>query len=296
MNIRRVRDYLLNNIVCYIPDETFLKVAYRIKLGKALNLANPVTYTEKLQWSKIFYRKNLLTICCDKYQVRAYVREKIGDQYIIPIVGYYHKFSDIPLAELPDKCVIKGAHGSGMNHLVFDKKNMDWSMVNSDFSRWLKFNQFYHSREWQYKNVPPGIIIEEMLQDENGNVPSDIKIHCFRQPSGLIEQIIQLDADRFGSHKQNYYNSNWELLDLSFTNNNFKVKCSLQEVIRPSNLDEMLNIAKVLSADFPYVRVDLFTVNDLIYFGELTFHHQTGLTKPSGDWDLKLGGLLHYQC
>jgi len=294
MKIKLIRDFFLNYVFCYLPDDYFLKIAYRIKLGKKLNLSNPTTYTEKLQWSKLYYRNDLLTTCCDKFAVRKYVEEKVGAQYLIPLVGYYSDFSEISLEELPSKCVIKGSHGSGMNHLIFDKGAANWKKIKSDFCSWLRFNQFYHSREWQYKNVPPGIIIEEMLLDDHGSVPSDIKIHCFRQKDGSIKQIIQLDADRFGSHKQNYYTVDWELLDLSFTNNNFKVDLDENRITPPKNLPEMLNIARVLSSDFPYVRVDLFTLKGSIYFGELTFHHQTGLTRPSGDWDLKLGEMLNY--
>ncbi|WP_036829217.1 ATP-grasp fold amidoligase family protein, partial [Photobacterium sanctipauli] len=240
-------------------------------------------------WSKLFYRKELLTLCCDKYQVRTYVENKVGSEYLIPMVGYFKDFNEINLNEIPNQCVMKGTHGSGMNHLVFDSTTMNWDIVRDDFRRWLKFNQFYHSREWQYKNVPPGIIVEEMLLDESGKVPSDIKIHCFRQCDGSLTQIIQLDVDRFGSHKQNYYDEQWNLLDLSFSNNNFNVKGGEKGVAPPDNLEELLSLSRKLSEDFPYVRVDLFTINNKVFFGELTFHHQSGLTKPSGDWDNKLG-------
>jgi len=294
MKIKNIRDYMLNNVASFISDELFLKIAYRLKLGKSLNVIDPQTFTEKLQWSKLNHRDELLTKCCDKYLVREYVADKIGSEYLIPLIGYYSLFDDIDFSNLPSKFVMKGVHGSGMNYIVHDSKSIDYKQVRSDFKRWLSFNQFYHSREWQYKNVRPGIVIEKMLLDDEGNIPNDIKIHCFRDQDGNVKNILQIDVDRFGEHKQNYYDSEWNILDLSFTNNNFKVTPSQKSVPRPKNLDEMLRIATKLSEDFPYVRVDLFTVGNKIYFGELTFHHQSGLTKPSGDWDVKLGEMLHF--
>lgn len=294
MSFKSVRDSILSNFLCVISDETFLKIAYKIKIGKTLNINNPLTYTEKLQWSKINIRKSLYTQCADKYAVREYVKKTIGSDFLIPILGVYDSFSDIDFDAFPKSFVMKGTHGSGMNKLVFNKDEVSLDDIESSFNKWLKINHFYHSREWQYKNIKPRIIVEEMLNDESGNVPSDIKIHCFKQSDGNFKQIIQIDTARFHKHRQNYFDSDWNPLDIKFVNNNFNVDATTDEIPEPSNLKKLLELSKQLAEPFPYVRVDLFTVANRVYFGELTFHHQSGLTKLNSHWDETLGSYIDF--
>ena len=272
----------------FLSDEKYLQAAYFVNTKKRLSFSNPQTFTEKLQWLKVNERTPTHSICADKYLVRNYIAKVIGNELLIPMVGYYNKIEDVDFSTLPDKFIIKGTHGSGMNTLVLSKSDCNWPKTVKYFKSVLNENYYCRGREFQYRNLKPGIIIEELLLDKNGNIPNDYKFHCFVKPNGSHDIIIQIDNNRFGDHNQVFLTQDWERLDLSFGYTN---PSEFPE--RPYNLNSMITIAKKLATGFSYVRVDLYSLKQQIFFGELTFHHLGGMKIPNGNWDERLGKMIH---
>lgn len=252
----------------WIPDALYLKIIYRAETGKRLDLKHPKTYNEKLQWLKLYDRRPEYTMMVDKYEVRKYVAEKIGEEYLIPLIGVYDSVDEIPWEELPDKFVLKCTHGSGSNIICLDKKRLDVEEAKKKLGKWMKKNWYWFGREWAYKNVRPRIICENFMVDESGKELKDYKIFCFDGEPKLI----QVDFDRFRDHKRNIYDLDWNLVDLTIK----YPRDPNKTIARPDKLDEMLDVARKLSAGIPHVRVDLYSIGDKIYFGELTFTHGSG--------------------
>lgn len=270
----KARNFLYRKTQKMNPDkyETELTKIYSLKIGKRLNLKNPVTFTEKLQWLKLNDATPLKTTLTDKYLVREWISEKIGAQYLIPILGVWDSFDEIDLSALPKSFVLKTNHGSGWNVIIKDKSNVDWNKVREKFNNWLSLNfAFIAGFQMQYLNITPKIIAEEYIENGNGNL-YDYKIHCFDGKP----KYIQLMGDRNpndGSAKQAFYNTDWELQP--FTHSKFTPYKT--EMERPINLDKMLKAAETLSEGFPYVRVDLYELdNGEIKFGEMTFTPRSG--------------------
>ncbi|MFL7040949.1 ATP-grasp fold amidoligase family protein [Vibrio lentus] len=281
----------IQKISLIISDDVYLKIVYWIKLRENLNLKFPKLFTEKIQWLKINERTNLHTKLADKYEVREYVENMIGSEYLIPLVSVFETPGEIDVSTLPSQFAMKGTHGSGMNFIVFDRDEFDFESSLKVINTWFSYNFYSRTREWQYKNIKPRIVVEKLLLDKSGMVPSDIKVHCFRGKNGRLEYIIQVDLDRFGSHRQGYYSPDWQPLDLEFSSDSFQVSNAL-DFPKPQKLQDVLKLAEKLSRPFSYCRVDFFICNDDIYFGEVTFHHHSGLTQLSGNWNEKLGELI----
>lgn len=280
--IKYLRKFKILNL---IPDALYLKLRYYRKMKKKLNLKNPKTFNEKLQWLKLNDKKEIYTIMVDKCKVKEYVGNCIGYEYIIPTFGVYEKFDDIPFFELPKQFVIKSTHDSGSVVICKDKATFDRKTAKLKLNNALKNNYFYESREWPYKNVKPRIIIEKYMLDESNYELKDYKIYCFNGNP----YIIQLDFDRFINHKRNFYDLNWNLLDLEMNYQSDKLK----NISKPVCLKKMIDIATRLSNGIPFVRVDLYVVNNKIYFGELTFYPEGGFTKFVPEfWNDKLGRTL----
>lgn len=261
--------WITDVVIRCIPDTLYLKFMYRKVTGKKLNLNNPKTYNEKLQWLKLYDRNPAYTKMVDKYEVRQYIKETIGEEYLIQLVGGpWERFEDIDFAKLPDQFVLKCTHDSGSVAICKDKNEFDINGVRKKFKRALRGNFFYGGREWPYKNVQPRIIAEKYMVDESSTELKDYKIFNFDgQP-----KIIQVDFDRFKNHRHNYYNTNWEFMDVYINDSN-----NPQVVIeRPQRLSELLELAKRLSEGIPHIRTDFYLVGDKIYFGELTFYHESG--------------------
>ncbi|MBP3962395.1 ATP-grasp fold amidoligase family protein [Paenibacillus lignilyticus] len=250
-----------------VPDEPYIKMQYKKQMGKKIDLSNPETFNEKIQWLKLHCHNPLMTKCADKYEVRSYVEERIGNGVLNKLYGVYQKVEDIDLSVLPNSFVIKVNHGSGQNIICKNKDHMDFNHAFSKIKRYLKSNHYSYGREWAYKDIKPLIIIEEYL-DDNGRPPADFKILCFHGKP----EIIQLDLDRFGQHRRNYYNVDWSQMDLRFIVDN-----SSYEVPKPDNLDEMICFATRLAIGFPFVRVDFYNFDGKIYFGEMTFYPNNGI-------------------
>jgi hypothetical protein len=266
-------------------DKTFIKRRYNKTFGYKLNLKKPQTFTEKMQWLKLYEHTDLLTICADKLAVRRYVREKIGGKYLLPLIYHTDKVKDIHFDEFPAiPVVIKVNHNSGGTIIVKDKNAVNFKKLRLELKIQLKSNYFYSSGEWQYKNIKPCILIEKLLQDDTGNdILNDYKIHCFNGKP----QYIQTFFDRETEIKENWYDREWNPLDV------YDKTPKKRQVPKPELLGDLLEIASILSKDFIYVRVDLYISQNQIYFGELTFHPASGFMKfQPQEFDRILGDKL----
>ena len=279
--IKRLKYYLRYIL---ISDEKYIKYKFKKRFGYELNISNPKTINEKIQWLKLFDRTPLHTKCADKYLVREYIKETIGEKYLIPLLFNTFKVKDINVENLPNyPTVIKANHTRGA-FLIKDKNNIDLKNIQKKLNSELNTNFYYRTREWQYKNILPRIIVEKMLLDENGNLPIDYKIWCM---NGKVI-MFQVDTGSQGNHIITFFDKNWKVLP-------FKKAYPINENVNiPNNLEEMLQIAEKLSKDFLFVRVDLYNINNKVYFGELTFHPESGFGKfyPENS-DFELGKKLN---
>ena len=248
----------------WIPDEPYLKICYRAAFGKKLNLKDPVTFNEKMQWLKLNDRKQIYSSMVDKYEVKQYVASMIGDEYIIPTYGVWDRFEDINFDSLPDKFVLKCTHDSGGVVICKDKDNFDYSVAKKTISKSLKRRFYYVGREWPYKNIKPRIIAEQYLEDRSVSELSDYKMMCFNGQLRFTLVCQNRYSDE-GLH-ETFFDNDWKPMPFKRKN----PLCS-GNVPKPVNFDEMKKFAETLSADIPFLRVDFYEVNGRIYFGELTF-------------------------
>ncbi len=277
--------FLAQRNIIHINDETYLKMLYKVILGQKLNLKNPQTFNEKLQWLKLHDRNPEYTKMVDKYEAKKYVASKIGEEYIIPTLGVYDKFDDIDFNKLPNQFVIKCTHDSGGLVICKDKNKLDIKKARKKINKCLKRNFYWIGREWPYKNVKPRIIIEQYMTDESKVELKDYKIFNFNGKA----KIIQVDYNRFVEHKRNLYDTDWNYIEAAIeypTDKNVKIN-------KPKSIEKMLELAEVLSKEIPHVRTDFYCIEDKIYFGELTFYHEGGFGKFSPEeFDRELGEWL----
>lgn len=277
------RMYTKFNYLLY-SDKVFLERTFKKRFNKTLEWENPQTFQEKLQWLKLFQRTELRTQCADKIAVKDYVSEKIGEQYLIPQLQILDNAKELNPENLPEiPFIIKCNHNSGGYTIVRDKSNIDWKKERLKFGNLLKQNYYYQSREWQYKNIKPKIIIEQLLFDKNGNIPSDFKIYCFKGEA----KFIQVDIDRQTNHSRNFYDTFWNLLpyELIYPKGN--------SVKKPKKLNLMLKLANKLSESFPFARVDFYSLEKEVFFGEITFQPESGLSAFNEEkYDTELGTYL----
>lgn len=274
-----------------VPKKIVLKNRYKKKHGEKLDLNNPETLNEKIVWLKLYDRTPLHTQCADKYAVRKYVSGKIGTQYLVPL--YYHTYNpkDIEPKNLPNiPCIIKANHDSSGGIFVYDKSKIDWQQVQKEFKKRLKKNYYWKSKEWQYKNIKPKIIVEKLLQDKNGDIPFDYKLHCLNGKVRMIQVDIGRGTDK---HYRNWYSTEWVREPYKWSSpkgNGMFTDPSDEDVEKPHTLQEMIRLSEILSKPFDLVRVDWYDVNKKLFFGELTFHHDGG-NQPilPKIWDVKLG-------
>lgn len=278
--------HIILRFLSFIPDSIMLPLQYRIKLGSWPNLKNPTRWTEKLQVYKMFYRNPILGICVDKYKVRQFIENK-GLSYILnKLYGVYNNANEINFEKLPKSFVIKTTDGGGGNNikLIKDKKDIEKLDLRREINSWLNVKDVNAGREWAYTKIEKSqIIIEELLvNDKNpqGGI-EDFKILCFHgEPKYII-----VDKDRYINHRRNIYSTEWKRLDVTTDHEQFDSEYSC-----PKNFEEMMDVAKKLSNDFPFVRVDLYNINGKIYFGELTFYPWSGYVKFSPDsFDEEIG-------
>lgn len=267
-----------------VSDKFFIKLKYEYMMDKKLNLKNPKTFNEKLQWLKLYDRNPEYTKMVDKYEVKRYVANIIGDEYIIPTIAIYDKFDDIDFSKLPNQFVIKCTHDSGGLVICKDKVNLDYNKAKKKINKCLKTNFYYTGREWPYKNIKPRIIIEKYMEDQNEKDLKDYKFFCFNG----VPKFMFVAVDRPYDTKFNFYDLNFKKLPFMQHYHNFNKK-----IVKPKGFDEMVELAKKLSQGIPHVRVDFYDINGKTYFGELTFFHFSGFEKfePS-EWDEKIGDML----
>lgn len=264
-------------------DQEFRNLIFLIRNRRRLNLANPVTFFEKLNWmmNHIDYRR--YAPLADKYEVRDYVKRKGYNHYLNQIYGVYSNESEIDFDNLPNSFIMKSTHASGMVLICKDKTTLNFDKVRRTCREWLKTDYSKRSYEINYADVPHRMICEKLLHDDDGNVAKDYKIFCFHGKP----RYIAVDFDRFGKGTQRIYTSDWiitpYLLGFKFHPESFP---------KPSMLDEMLHFAEDISVEFPFVRVDLYQVEDKIIFGELTFTPNGGTPKVSIDCDMAFGSYL----
>lgn len=262
-----------------------LKNWYEVWSGKPLDLENPQTFNEKIQWLKLYDSTPVKTRLADKYLVRDWVRERVGEKYLIPLLGTWDKFDDIDFDRLPDKFVLKANHGCGWNIIVKDKSSFDKAAARKEFSKWLNTNfAFINGFELHYKDISPKIIAEEFIENEGMDL-YDYKIWCFNGRPKFIAFM----AERQAELKMAFYDLTWNLLPFTriYPQYNKLVK-------KPDNLDEMIHIAKILCKDFIHVRVDLYRLDDgSLKFGEMTFTTASGRCSWNPpEYDLLIGQMI----
>ncbi len=269
-----------------ISDERFLKYSFRAYQDRKLDLENPKSFNEKLQWLKIYDRKDEYTTLTDKYLVREYVKEKIGEKYLIPLLGVWDNAKDIDFDSLPDEFVLKCNHDSGSVVICKDKKTFDKKKAIKKLNKALEIQYFRKSREWNYKNIERKIIAERLMKNNDGEQElTDYKYFCFDGEP----KFIQVDTGRFTDHVRNFYDPDWNFIDVK---NGCKNDSSII-VPEPKQHKEMLELARKLSLGMAHVRVDFYISNEEILFGELTFHHGGGFMKVEPyEYDLKWGEYL----
>lgn len=273
---------LLRNKV--IPLKTRLKRRFERTLHYKLNLEDPKTFNEKIQWLKLHDRTPLHVTCSDKYAVREHIMNKIGSKYLVPLIFKTNNVEDLIPENFPDyPVIIKTNHDSGGGTMIYNKHEANWNDIQRIFRKRLAFNYDYGKGEWQYSEITPCIIVEKLLLDEQGNIPSDYKMHFFNGKLAFTH----VDMDRSTDHRRNLYDPEWNFIPCTLLYKNGR------PIDKPEVYEEMKKVASILAKDFIYVRVDLYVLGSKIYFGELTFHHGSGneLFTPM-EWDNILGAQL----
>lgn len=263
-----------------MPDKMALQLQWMRSYGKELNLNRPQTFNEKLQWLKLYDRNPLYTTLVDKYKVKQYVSDKIGSQYVVPLLAVYNSVNEIDLSTLPNQFVLKCNHDSGSFAICRDKNNFDIESAKRKLDKGLKTDFYKIAREWPYKNVKRCIIAEQYLETEDG-VLCDYKFFCFNG----VPKIMYIGADKAEQPTSDFYDMEFNHLPIRMVDPNAKNPPN-----KPTCFEEMKQIAATLSKGIPHVRVDFYCVNNKIYFGEFTFYHMGGFSevKPY-EWNVKLG-------
>jgi hypothetical protein len=270
-------------------DEHYIKKSFSKTFGRELNLVKPQTLNEKIQWLKLYYKNPLMVQCADKYSVRSYVAKTIGEEYLIPLLFHTDNSKEIVPENLPDvPFIIKANHTAGTSHIIKDKTIVDWRKVQFDCKWWLHLNYSFLQNEWQYGLISPRIVVEKLLTNDLGEIPSDYKLHYI---DGNFE-FLQLDLGRFSSHKRLYFDKDWNVLPFTWRKEieGYAIWDKSIIVEKPKYFNLMISLGAKLSKYFPYVRVDFYYLNDTIYFGEMTFQHAGGSEYfTPNEWDYHYG-------
>ncbi len=267
-------------------DELYLVVIYYLKMGRRLNLSSPKSFTEKIQYLKLRNNSDICTTMVDKYEVRKLIRERIGERYLIPLLGVWSSFDEINFEHLPSQFVLKTTHDSDSIVICRDKSTFDFGYAKRRLGRSLRRNYFYAGREYPYKGVKPRIIAEKYMVDTTCGELKDYKFFCF---SGE-PKILFIASNRFVKPYADFTYYDTSLNRLPFSSQGHEIDLRAPKI---ENLDKMINLARVLSTGFAHLRVDLYNIDGRIYFGEFTFHHNGGLVafEPE-EWDRVLGDMI----
>ena len=267
-------------------DEEYLKQMYKLRVGKDLNLENPKTFNEKLQWLKLYDRNPEYTKLVDKYEVKKYIADTIGEEYVVPTFGVYDSFDEIDFDSLPNQFVIKCTHDSGSLMICKDKSKFNVKKAQKYFTKKLAYNYYWNSREWPYKNVKPRIIIEKYIKSDSNSVPNDYKLLYFNGEYKCAFVV----SERFSSSgiKVTFFDKEWNRLpfEREYPSANYNIN-------KPKHYDKIVLLAKKLAKNHIFVRIDFFQVEDMLLVGELTFFPGSGFEPFQPDeWDGKLGEFI----
>ena len=264
--------------------QNYISKLYQKRTGMQMNWENPQLYTEKMQWAKLFESTDEKSICADKYAVREWVKKRIGEEYLIPLLGKWEKFEDIPFEKLPNRFVLKTTNGSSTNVIVSDKTKMNLKEMKTKFHGWLSVDASYiKGFEMHYSKIKPQIIAEKFIESSTEDLP-DYKFLCF----GGKVYYCWVDVGRYHNHKRNVYDLEWKLQPW----NQYYYGNTKEELPKPKNFDLMVELATKLCQGFSHVRVDLYNINGKIYFGEMTFTNGSGFEPiVPKKYNLMLGNL-----
>lgn len=277
---KRIGLAILTHFGTWLPDAMYLRIMFRFKMGNRLNLKTPKTFNEKLQWLKLYNRKPEYTRMVDKCEAKRVAESIVGKDYIIPTLGVWDRFEDIDFSTLPERFVLKTTNGGGGGGVVIclNKGNLDKVAAAERLNASLRSSIYRHLKEWPYKDVKPRILAERFMVDESGEL-RDYKFYCF---SGE-PKVFLVASERFSGHRTyfDYFDMNGNHLPFTQGGMNSPVTPSL-----PSNFEEMKRVAGKLSQGLPHVRVDLYSVDGKVYFGEYTFFDSSGFEKfTPQEWD-----------
>ncbi len=281
--------YKRHSRMTYAQIEAIVSRTYQDVFGRPLNWENPQTYNEKIHVSKVYMPTPLKTRLADKYAVREWIAEKIGSEYLIPLLGVYDSFDEIDFDALPEQFVIKCNHDSGSVTLVKDKRKIDRKALKRKYDRQMRMNFAWMGFEMQYRDIPPKIVVEKYIEQLDGGL-LDYKVHCFNGKPEFMQVIGDRNFQKHTGFQRNY-DFEWQNLGWIFED----YPEFTRELDRPKCLDEIYRLASVLSSDFEYVRVDFYALEDSVLFGEMTFTPANGTYRYQGTWtpelDYKLGAL-----
>lgn len=287
--IRRIRESIYNWFWYYLlPDSLYLKIQYKRIFGETLNLNNPQKFSEKIQWLKLYDRKEIYHKLVDKYEVKNIISHIIGEEYIIKTLGVWDKYENINIDELPERFILKCTHDSAsvticLNKTEFDKEKFAWK-YNDIFMK----RDYYHylNKQWAYKGVPPRIIAEEYIEDDKYESLADYKLYCC---NGEVK-CVYVTINRFTELRVNVYDLEWNLMPLDHIH-----ESTTDQIEKPKNLSLMKELAEKIARfiDNPFVRIDFYEVKGIVYFGEVTFYPEGGMGyfKPK-EWDHIFGSWI----
>jgi hypothetical protein len=269
----------------FCPDSLYIRRQYRARNGIDPDLDNPRNLSEKTQWLKLHDRSPLHTICADKIRAREYVAARVGSARLVPLHHVFHDASAIRPERIPEaRFALKTNHDQGGVFLCRDRAVFDWEKVRTEVARRLRTPKYPGFREWQYKGVPPGVLVEDLLEAEDGGEVCELKFYCFNGRPGFVQVV----RDRFGNHREAFYSPDWKRMG-------FRGPVPLidEEVSRPAGLSGLLRDAERLAEPFVFVRIDFLYDGSRAYFGEVTFHFGAGLIRFTPlEYDRRFGDMI----
>ncbi len=265
-------------------DQQYTQFRYWLEFGRLPDLKNPERFTEKIQYIKLHERTGLRQVAANRIEVREYITEKIGEDHLIPLLGNFENLTLQAWNSLPRSFVLKANHGCKMVEIIEEKSAKDYDDILQVATAWQNTDYYKFGREWVYKDVPRTIVAEELLQNNEGDIPDDYKFFCF---NGRVE-CIQVDFGRFENHTRNFYSRDFNLLPVTLIHDQ-----NDKPVEKHPLLEQGIQLAETVAEDFSFIRVDLFLLDDSIYFGELTNFPNNGFSAFNPDYfDIELGKKL----
>lgn len=283
---KKISSIFKNFINTILSDKNAIQIKFKKYMGYDLDLKNPVTFNEKLQWLKLYHRKSEHTITADKYLMRKYVSEIIGSDYLIPLEFQTENPEELLPESIPDyPVIIKVNHDCAGSKIIYNKTEADWVKLRSFFSKKLKKKYYFYGREYQYRDIKPRLIVEKLLLDKHDNIPYDYKVYCFNGKAKMFA----VDKDRGKPSKaRNWYDLNWDKKEIYWN-----TPSDDSDIPKPLLLDKIIELSEKIANDFIFIRVDWYILNTELYIGELTLHPGSGLVKfEPQKWDKILGDYI----